>query len=99
MTLRQVNRKDAAAELEIMRDIFNDAWSENWGFVPFTDPEFDHLAAALKQLIDEDLTVVAECDGEVMGCAFRDGNKPCRLPNHAHFSGRELRSLELASLS
>jgi hypothetical protein len=64
MTLRQVNRKDAAAELEIMRDIFNDAWSENWGFVPFTREEFNKVGKELLMIVPADFTWIAEVDGE-----------------------------------
>ena len=34
LVLRNFNRADKAAELEVLRRIFNDGWSENWGFVP-----------------------------------------------------------------
>ena len=64
MTLRQVNRKNAAAELEIIRDIFNDAWSENWGFVPFTREEFSKVGKELFMIVPPDFTWIAEVDGE-----------------------------------
>jgi len=64
MTLRQVDRKNAAAELEIMRDIFNDAWSENWGFVPFTRDEFNKAGKELLMIVPEDFTWIAEVEGE-----------------------------------
>ena len=50
-------------ELQIIRDIFNDAWSQNWSFVPFTNEEFDHLGKDLKMLADEELVKIAEVDG------------------------------------
>lgn len=64
MTLRQVDRKNKVAELDIMRDIFNDAWSENWGFVPFTREEFRHLGKELFMIVPPDFTWIAEVDGE-----------------------------------
>jgi hypothetical protein len=61
--LRDSNDHDGKAELHIMLDIFNDAWSENWGFVPFQEEEILHAAKELEQLIDKDLVCIAELDG------------------------------------
>jgi hypothetical protein len=52
------------AELSLLRDIFNDAWAENWGFVPFTDAEFADLGRAFRFLVDPDMIQIAEVDGE-----------------------------------
>ena len=52
------------SELEVTRDIFNDAWSQNWHFVPFTNAEFEHLGKDLKMLADEELVKIAEVDGK-----------------------------------
>jgi hypothetical protein len=62
--IRPLNRKQLAAELELMRDIFNDAWSENWGMVPFTRAEFAEVGKAMALLIDDDFVQIAEVDGE-----------------------------------
>jgi hypothetical protein len=64
MQLRQVDRKNTAAELEILRDIFNDAWSQNWSFVPFTKEEFSAIGKELFMITPPDFTWVAEIDGE-----------------------------------
>jgi len=61
---RYLRKSDFKAELYLIRDIFNDAWSRNWGFIPFTDPEFQHLGKDLKMLVAEDLIAIAEVDGE-----------------------------------
>jgi hypothetical protein len=61
---RSIRKSDFKEEVNIIRDIFNDAWSHNWGFIPFTDPEFQHLGKDLKMLVDEDLIAIAELDGE-----------------------------------
>ncbi|HDP89568.1 MAG TPA: N-acetyltransferase [Thioalkalivibrio sp.] len=63
VTVRPFNRKAKAAEFEAMRDIFNDAWSENWGFVPFTREEFAEVAKTLTLLLPDDYIQVAEIDG------------------------------------
>jgi hypothetical protein len=62
--IRGLNKSDFFNELAIIRDIFNDAWSHNWNFVPFTETEFEHLGKDLKLLADEGLVKIAEVDGE-----------------------------------
>lgn len=52
--------RDAA----IICDILNDAWSDNWGFVPFTDAEIAHTGKALKPLVHPELIRIAEYEGE-----------------------------------
>lgn len=55
-------------ELVLVRHLYNAAWRRNWGFVPMTDAEIDHMAAELKPIIDPSLTLFAETpDGEVIG--------------------------------
>ena len=61
--IRNMNMSKFSDELEIIRDIFNDAWSHNWNFVPFTNEEFEHLGKDLKMLADEKLVKIAEVDG------------------------------------
>ena len=61
--MRTLRRRDLAAELEILRDIFNDAWAGNWGFVPFTRAEFTELGKVMAALIPEDYVQIAEIDG------------------------------------
>ena len=63
VTIRPFNRKAKAAEFEAMRDIFNDAWSDNWGFVPFTRAEFEEVAKSLTLLLPDDYIQIAEIDG------------------------------------
>jgi hypothetical protein len=62
--LRLVDRKNANAELETLRDIFNDAWSENWGFVPFSREEFNKVGKELLMIVPRDYIWIAEVDGE-----------------------------------
>ncbi|PTQ83451.1 hypothetical protein C8R21_101145 [Nitrosospira multiformis] len=61
--LRTLRRDKFSEELEVLRDIFNDAWSENWGFVPFTQSEFAELGASLRLLVPDDCIQIAEVDG------------------------------------
>ncbi|MFC1796553.1 N-acetyltransferase [Pseudomonadota bacterium] len=64
ITVRQVDRKNTPAELEVLRSIFNDAWSENWGFVPFTKEEFQAVGKELFMIVPPDFSWIAEADGE-----------------------------------
>jgi hypothetical protein len=61
---RSLRKSRFGEELRIILDIFNDAWSKNWNFVPFTKAEFEHLGKDLKMLADEDLVQIAEVDGK-----------------------------------
>ena len=62
--IRPLNRKRLKSELELLRDIFNDAWSENWGMVPITEAEFEEVGKFMTLLIDDDFVQIAEVDGE-----------------------------------
>jgi hypothetical protein len=61
--LRPLNRKNFNQEIEMLRNIFNDAWSENWGFVPFTEAEFTELGNSLRLLVPDDFIQIAEVNG------------------------------------
>ncbi|MBA4142277.1 MAG: N-acetyltransferase [Nitrosospira sp.] len=61
--LRPLRRGKFNEEMEVLRDIFNDAWSENWGFVPFTKAEFDELGTSLRLLVPDYGIQIAEVDG------------------------------------
>lgn len=63
--VRPLDMKRYRADLSLILEVFNDAWSENWGFVPFTEEEIVHAAASMKPLIRPDLVWIAEVDGEV----------------------------------
>jgi GNAT superfamily N-acetyltransferase len=67
ITVRKINMRRFDDEVERFKRIYNSAWERNWGFVPLTDEEIDHTAAGLKMVIDPDVTVFAEKDGEVIG--------------------------------
>lgn len=67
LTVRYVNLRDFAAELQLIREIYNSAWDDNWGFVPPTREEFDSTAARLKPLAIPELVPIAFVDGEPAG--------------------------------
>ncbi|MCK4509276.1 MAG: N-acetyltransferase, partial [Desulfuromonadales bacterium] len=62
--VRAMRRDHFKEDLEIIRDIFEDAWSENWGFIPFTPAEFTELGKNLKNLVNAESVRIAEVDGE-----------------------------------
>lgn len=63
ITIRELRKSRFAEELRIVLEIFNDAWSENWGFVPLSDAEIDHLGKEMKPLIRKELVCIVEVDG------------------------------------
>lgn len=65
--IRPIRMKELRSEIEIIRDIYNSAWERNWGFVPMTEAEFDEMAKQLKQIVDPELCLIAEVDGEPVG--------------------------------
>ena len=65
--LRSVEPRHMARELGIIMEIFNDAWQNNWGFVPATDSEVKKTAEELRLLIDPELAFIAEVDGKAVG--------------------------------
>jgi hypothetical protein len=67
LRVRPMDMKNYLRDINIITDIYNDAWSENWGFVPYTEAEVDHLAKALKPLLDPQLVQFVEWDGKAVG--------------------------------
>ena len=62
--IRRVDKSKFNAEAALILGILNDAWSDNWGFVPFTDAEIAYGGKKLKPIVYEDLIRIAELDGE-----------------------------------
>jgi GNAT superfamily N-acetyltransferase len=67
LTIRPIDMKNFDDELKRIKAIYNNAWSKNWGFVPMTEAEFDHLAKQLKPLVVPELVLFAEVDGQPAG--------------------------------
>lgn len=65
--IRTINMKKYWQEVDLIKHIYNKAWSYNWGFVPMTDAEFEHLAKGLKMLVNPDLVYIAFVNGEPAG--------------------------------
>ena len=75
--IRQVRKKDWDAEVATILAILNDAWSSNWGFVPFTDAEIAHAGKKLRPIVHEELNMIAELDGKPVAfmLTFPDANQ------------------------
>lgn len=70
IVVRNVDMKRFNQELEGVRDVYRAAWDKNWGFVPPTDAEFDHLAKDMKLILDPDFALLAEHNGKAVGFAL-----------------------------
>ncbi len=70
VVIRNIDKGNLEREMRLFTPIYNDAWGDNWGFVPPTDAEIAFHAKTLKQVLDEDWAYIAEKDGEAIGAAL-----------------------------
>ncbi len=70
INVRKARMKEFRKEIERFKLIYNEAWGKNWGFVPLTDEEIEHIAKELKPVIDPDLVFFAEINGEPAGASL-----------------------------
>jgi hypothetical protein len=80
IVVRHIDWKRYDEELRTIIDIFNDAWSENWGFLPLGEDELQHLAKSIKPLLDERLVWIVEASGRpaAFGVALPNLNEMIR---------------------
>ncbi|MXZ04371.1 MAG: hypothetical protein F4Y90_02420, partial [Rhodothermaceae bacterium] len=84
VSVRTLDMSRFDEEVATIREIYNDAWSDNWGFVPITDNEFVHLAKAMKAIVDPRICFFVELDSNPVGftVCLPDVNPALqRLPN------------------
>jgi GNAT superfamily N-acetyltransferase len=67
IAVRPVNMKDYSNEIKRIREVYNDAWEKNWGFVPWTEEEFYAQCAKLKPLVVPALTLLATIGDRPVG--------------------------------
>jgi hypothetical protein len=67
LRVRRINLRRFDGELKIVKEIYNQAWSKNWGFVPLTEEEIDDLGKNLKPLVVPDLVLFAYLGSEPIG--------------------------------
>jgi GNAT superfamily N-acetyltransferase len=70
ITLRALRMDDFEAEVGRVKALYNAAWERNWGFVPMTEREIDHLAEQFKPVVAPDLVPFAEKEGRLVGFAI-----------------------------
>jgi GNAT superfamily N-acetyltransferase len=75
VSLRSIDMKKINEEVEKIKYVYNYGWEKNWGFVPWTEKEMDHMAKKLKTFADPDIVIIAEVEGKPVGFAFA-------LPNY-----------------
>jgi hypothetical protein len=68
--IRNIDMSRFAAEIRTVVDIYNDAWSDNWGFVPMTEEQVRHMARELRPLIEPHNVVFCELDGQTEAFAL-----------------------------
>ncbi len=84
VTFRPISKKHWNRDINLMYELYNDAWEKNWGFVPMLKEEFFHTAKDLKAAVIEELVLFVEKDGEAVGfiVALPDFNQIFkRIPN------------------
>ena len=64
VTARMVSYRDMERDVELIMDVFNDAWSDNWGFVPLTRSEVHKMASDFKLFLIPEITRIASIEGE-----------------------------------
>ncbi|MGH7965476.1 MAG: GNAT family N-acetyltransferase, partial [Candidatus Binatia bacterium] len=87
VTIRQINPRRFAEEVDLIRAIYTSAWERNWGFIPMTKEETSDLASQFRRVADPNLCLIAEVKGEPVGFALAlpDYNQVLR-----HMNGRLL---------
>ena len=70
VTIRRLSKKDIDRDVQMTLDIFNDAWADNWSFVPMTKREADKMAADLKLFLVPDITALVLIDNEPAAVAL-----------------------------
>jgi hypothetical protein len=87
ITIRKADKKRFDEEAALILSILNDAWGNNWGFVPITDEEIAFTGKKLKPIVFEDLIMIAELDGEPVAfmMTLPDLNEPLKGMNGSLF--------------
>ncbi|HSH00323.1 MAG TPA: N-acetyltransferase [candidate division Zixibacteria bacterium] len=67
ITVRPLNMKRFADEVDVIKDLYDRAWEHNWGFVKMSDAEFRHTAKQMKQILEPELALIAEANGSAVG--------------------------------
>lgn len=75
LTIREVDKKNLDRDVRIIADIFNSAWSRNWGFIPWSESELKKMVKDFQLVLEPKLALIAEVNGEPAGISLA-------LPNY-----------------
>jgi GNAT superfamily N-acetyltransferase len=67
VTIRTLDMHRFDREVRLFKEVYNQSWAANWGFIPMDDAEFEHMAKDLKQIVDPRIVCIAEHDGKAVG--------------------------------
>jgi GNAT superfamily N-acetyltransferase len=70
LTIRPLDMKKLDQEVMRVKEVYNGAWRDNWGFVPLTDEEMDLMVKKMKPLVVPEYVPFAEMGGETLGFAL-----------------------------
>jgi GNAT superfamily N-acetyltransferase len=70
VTIRRMSRRHLRREMDLFAELYNEAWSGNWGFVPYTKDDLDTYALDLQLVYTRDWFMAAEKDGETIAIAI-----------------------------
>lgn len=70
VAVRPIDMKHFDRDVRKVREVYNRAWERNWGFVPMTEAEIDHMAKELRPVVKPDLILIAEKGEEPIGFAM-----------------------------
>jgi hypothetical protein len=81
--LRHMRRRDLPKDIKVFGEVYNAAWKDNWGFVPYSESDLKHLAEEMQLVFDRNWFMVAQKDGETIGIAITlpDVNQALRRMN------------------
>jgi len=68
--VRPIDMKDFKAEVDRIWEVYQAAWSRNWGFIPMTREEFFQMSKEMKQILTPELALIGEAEGRVVGFAL-----------------------------
>ncbi|HRJ68118.1 MAG TPA: hypothetical protein PK812_00800 [Beijerinckiaceae bacterium] len=78
-TIRKLDRRHPSREIDILREVYNDAWQNNWGFIPLLEADLAAFKTQLRPFMHPDYGIIVEKDGEPLGIVLM-------LPNLAEMS-------------
>jgi hypothetical protein len=70
LVVRKLDMKNLAPDVEIMRQVYNDAWKDNWGFVPLEEADIKSISTDLKPFVKPDFGFIAELGGRPIAVAM-----------------------------